>query len=55
MSKSIVYKCKDCMNFIGCGDWSLCCKEDHDGYPFGFLCYEDTDACEKFKKKEETK
>ena len=55
MNKNVTYKCKDCANFIGGGDWNLCCKEHHDGYPFGFLCYEDTDACEKFKKKEETK
>lgn len=41
--------CKDCDNFIGYGDWNLCCKEHHEGYPFGFLCYEDTPACEKYK------
>ncbi len=44
--------CKDCVHFIGAGDWDLCCTESHDGYPFGFLCYEDTPACEKFKEKE---
>lgn len=43
--------CKDCVHFIGCGDWDLCCTERHDGYPFGFLCYEDTPACEKFEEK----
>lgn len=43
--------CKDCVNFIGMGDWDLCCREEHEGYPFGFLCYEDTLACEKFKPK----
>lgn len=44
--------CKDCTHFIGCGDWNLCCTETHEGYPFGFLCYEDTPACEKFDTKE---
>lgn len=34
--------CKDCANFIGGGDWNLCCKVNY------WLCYEDTDACEKF-------
>ena len=43
--------CKDCIHFIGCGDWDLCCTEHHKGYPFGFLCYEDTPACEKFEEK----
>lgn len=43
--------CKDCIHFIGMGDWNLCCTESHDGYPFGFLCYEDTSACEKFDQK----
>ena len=42
--------CKDCIHFIGCGDWDLCCTESHEGYPFGFLCYEDTPACEKFEE-----
>ena len=42
--------CKDCTHFIGGGDWNLCCTESHDGYPFGFLCYEDTPACEKFEE-----
>ena len=43
--------CKDCAHFIGCGDWDLCCTEAHEGYPFGFLCYEDTPACKKFEEK----
>ena len=46
--------CKDCDHFMGLGDWDLCCTESHDGYPFGFLCYEDTEACEKFKEKEDS-
>ena len=53
-NNNVTYKCKDCANFIGGGDWNLCCKEHHEGYTFGFLCYEDTDACDKFRKKEET-
>jgi hypothetical protein len=43
--------CKDCKYFIGGGDWDLCCKnppEDKVGW-CGFLCYEDTEACENFK------
>ena len=43
--------CRDCVHFIGSGDWNLCCTESHEGYPFGFLCYEDTPICEKFEKK----
>lgn len=46
--------CKDCTHFIGMGDWNLCCTERHEGYPFGFLCYEDTSACEKFNPKIKT-
>lgn len=44
--------CKDCAHFIGLGDWDLCCTEHHEGYPFGFLCYEDTEACEKFEEEQ---
>lgn len=40
--------CKNCTHFIGLGDWDLCCTESHVGYMCGFLCYEDTPACEKF-------
>ena len=36
--------CEDCANFIGGGDWNLCCAVKQ-GY---WLCYEDTEACEKF-------
>jgi hypothetical protein len=46
--------CKDCSNFTGCGDWNLCCMnppEDKVGW-CGFLCYEDTEACNNFKEKE---
>lgn len=41
--------CGVCAHFIGMGDWNLCCTQPHEGYPFGFLCYEDTPACDKFK------
>lgn len=44
-------KCGDCANYIGMGDWDLCCELKHEGYPMGFLCYENTEACEKFKPK----
>jgi hypothetical protein len=43
--------CKDCNNFAGMGDWDLCCTnppKDKVGY-CGFLCYEDTEACQNFK------
>lgn len=46
-------KCKDCSNFLGGGDWNLCCKnppKDQIGW-CGFLCYEDTEACQNFKNK----
>lgn len=42
--------CKDCDNFLGGGDWNLCCKnppEDQVGW-CGFLCYEDTAACKNY-------
>ncbi len=42
--------CKDCFNFLGGGDWNLCCKnppKDQVSW-CGFLCYEDTEACENF-------
>ena len=43
--------CKDCANFLGGGDWNLCCEnppKDKESW-CGFLCYEDTEACENFK------
>ena len=45
--------CKDCDNFLGGGDWNLCCKhppKDEMSW-CGFLCYEDTEACKNFKPK----
>lgn len=44
--------CSECEFFIGGGDWNLCCTQKHEGFIFGFLCYEDTEACEKFKEKQ---
>ena len=47
-------QCKDCANFLGGGDWNLCCSnppKDREGW-CGFLCYENTEACENFKVKE---
>lgn len=50
--------CKNCKYFIGAGDWDLCCSKppckSKDSW-CGFLCYEDTEACENFKEKEDTK
>lgn len=43
--------CNSCQNFVGMGDWDLCCKLKHEEYPCGFLCYEDTPACGKYIKK----
>lgn len=42
--------CVFCKHFIGAGDWNLCCDLEHKGYLFGFLCYEDTEACDKFEE-----
>ena len=44
--------CSQCRHFIGFGDWNLCCDLPHPEYPCGFLCYEDTKACEMFEEKE---
>lgn len=44
--------CSECEYFIGGGDWDLCCSQKHEGFIFGFLCYEDTEACEKFKERD---
>lgn len=38
--------CKECNNFIGLGDFALCCKAKYG------LCYEDTPVCKQFKQKE---
>ena len=49
-----VARCKDCDNFIGGGDWNLCCKnppEEEVGY-CGFLCYADSNSCKNFREKE---
>ena len=38
--------CVTCENFIGGGDWGLCCKIKYD------LCYECTPKCKDYKQKE---
>lgn len=45
--------CGECAHFLGAGDWDLCCKLPHPEFPYGHLCYEWTEACERFKKKGE--
>lgn len=49
-----VKKCKDCANFIGGGDWNLCCKNPPESQItwVGHLCYADDPACENFKEVE---
>lgn len=53
----IQHRCKDCDNFIGGGDFDLCCKNppEEDVAIFGHLCYEDTPACRNFISKKENK
>lgn len=38
--------CAECTDFIGGGDWGLCCKSAES---YNFLCYAFTTACERFK------
>ena len=51
--KSVKYLCTcgSCSKFLGMGDWNLCCTETHEGYPFGFLCYSDAPACDKYEER----
>lgn len=42
--------CETCKHFIGAGDWNLCCDLPHPDYPCGFLCYEDTPACDSYEE-----
>lgn len=42
-------RCGTCKHFIGGGDWNLCCDLPHPEYTYGFLCYEDTLACERYE------
>ena len=46
--------CKDCSNFLDAGDWNLCCKNPPEDQVCwcGFLCYEDTEACQNFINKD---
>ena len=51
MKTELPNTCKTCKNFLGGGDWNLCCKnppKDQMSW-CGFLCYEDTPACENYK------
>lgn len=36
--------CSTCKNFIGGGDWDLCCSIKHE------LCYKNTPKCENYEK-----
>ena len=47
--------CKNCENFIGAGDWNLCCKNPPEEQVtwVGHLCYEDTPACKNFINKDQ--
>ena len=40
--------CKDCENFLGGGDWNLCCSNPPEETWCGYLCYENTPACINF-------
>lgn len=42
--------CGSCANFIGAGDWNLCCKNppEEEISWCGHLCYEDTPACKNY-------
>ena len=40
-----LYTCGTCDHFIGLGEWSLCCDLRHDDAPCGYLCYDNTPAC----------
>ena len=39
-------KCGTCKQFIGAGDWDMCCKKQKVR-----LCYKETDACEEWEGK----
>ncbi len=41
--------CGTCKHFTNGGDFGLCCDLPHEDYPCGFLCYKDTEACEKYE------
>lgn len=45
--------CRTCKFFTGCGDWNLCCTNPPPTNNWcGFLCYEDTPACQHYRAKE---
>lgn len=39
--------CAKCSHFLGMGDWNLCCDKMYG------LCYEDTEACDDYKEKQD--
>ena len=47
--------CGYCDNFLGMGDWNLCCNDppEEEISWAGHLCYADTPACRKFKNKKD--
>ena len=45
MSMSEYHVCAECTDFLGGGDWGLCCESA----PYNFLCYDRTEVCERFK------
>ena len=47
-----IVTCGNCKKFIGGGDWNICCREHHEVYPLGFICYKDSGICEKYEGKE---
>lgn len=55
--------CGNCVHYFGGGDWNLCCDVHHPipmgksfGLTFyaGYLCYEDTLACDMFEENKST-
>lgn len=44
--------CSDCEYFMSGSDWNLCCSQKYEGFILGFLCSEDTEACDKFKERD---
>ena len=53
-NKETCETCDSCSHFLGGGDWGLCCDKpparSKDNW-CGFLCYEDTPACENYERK----
>lgn len=45
MTVTANHVCAECTDFIGGGDWGLCCKS----MEYNDLCHDHTQACERFK------